>query len=96
MVKESLISHIEKGATLIHDEFHGHASLVNAVGGEDIVSNTKDRDLKTMQKINQFCALIKRIITLHAGERRENLQYYLDWICFRAKVYHMPTRERNS
>ena len=40
--------------------------------------------------------LIKRIITLHAGERRENLQYYLDWICFRTKVYHMPTRERKK
>ena len=96
MVKESLISHIEKGAALIHDEFHGHASLVNSVGGKDIVSNTKNKDLKTMQKINQFCALIKRIITLHAGERRENLQYYLDWICFRTKVYHMPTKERKK
>lgn len=97
MIKNSLVDHIVPGSTLIHDDFHGYGSLIEAINGTNIVSSTKDKDnFAILQNINQFCSLLKRIIMIHTGERRDNLQLYLDWACYRTKVYHMPTRERKK
>ena len=79
MIKNSLVDHIVPGSTLIHDDFHGHGSLIEAINGTNIVSNTKDKDnFAILQNINQFCSLVKRRIMIHTGERRDNLQLYLD------------------
>lgn len=97
MIKNSLVDHIVPGSTLIHDDFHGHGSLIEAINGTNIVSNTKDKDnFAILQNINQFCSLLKRIIMIHTGERRDNLQLYLDWACYRTKVYHIPIREQKK
>ena len=59
MIKNSLVDHIVPGSTLIHDDFHGHGSLIEAINGTNIVSSTKDKDnFAILQNINQFCSLL--------------------------------------
>lgn len=94
-VYEALYSHIRKGSLLIHDQFRGHAKLVTALGGREIAVNSKDWEaLPALQKIDSFCSLLRRVVSLHMGERRANLQLYLDWTCLRRYANTMKPRER--
>lgn len=96
-IYDPLCGHIRKGSLLVHDLFHGHAKLVRALGGKEAAVNSADPEaLWTLQRIGSFCSLLRRVISLHMGERRENLQCYLDWACLRRYANTLRPKERKK
>lgn len=96
-ILSALKDHIAKGSRLFHDGFNGHAALTKEVGGIDYVYNTSDpRCMPMLQRVNELCSFLKRIVMLHVGQKRRNLQSYLDWACFRHKVCHMQKAKREK
>jgi hypothetical protein len=47
-----------------------------------------------MQPINTLCALVRRVVCLHVGEKPGRLQEYVDWACLRSFLRRMPPDER--
>ena len=97
MIYDALYVHIRKGSRLVHDLFHGHAKLVRALGGKEVAVNSAEPEaFSALQRIDSFCSLLRRVISLHMGERRENLQCYLDWVCLRRYANTLKSKERKK
>jgi len=96
-ILEAFRGHLEKRSTLVHDAFHGHSELVKAEGKKEIRSRTGDSDnRKLLQPINMLCSLISRVVYLHIGERRINLQHYINWACLRVRLNSMKPKKRKE
>ncbi len=96
-IYDALYSHIQKGSLLVHDQFRGHEKLVKAIGGGEIAVNSKNpMAFSILQPVDSFCSLLRRVVSLHMGESKENLQYYLDWACLRRFANTMKPRERKK
>lgn len=88
-IRAALESHIEKGATIVHDMEKSHRALVRAVGATDEAHRADTRDpayLEGMNMINSLCSWIRRYLFRHAGMKPENLQSYLNWYVYLFRV----------
>jgi hypothetical protein len=76
-------SHIQPGATLIHDMEGAHDVLVANLSLSSEVHNARllkgipDKQ-NPLEPVNRACFLLKRFLSSHPGFDRDNLQGYLD------------------
>ena len=96
-IYNALINHIKPGSLIIHDDFHGHQELINSLDSNQIIIKSTDKvNQKFMQEINNFCSLIKRVFTIHLGIKNNHIQDYLNWICLRQSIKHIPKSKRRT
>lgn len=66
-------------------------------GRKEIRARTGDSDnRKLVQPINILCSLIARVVYLHIGKRRSNLQHYINWACLRVRLNSMKPKKRQG
>jgi len=76
-------SHIERGSHLIHDMEKAHRKLVENLGLNEEVYNSKliskiDNADDPLSEVNRLCYLLKRFLNSHSGFNRDNLNGYLN------------------
>ncbi|MBR0418650.1 MAG: IS1595 family transposase [Erysipelotrichaceae bacterium] len=80
-------THIEEGSHLIHDGEKSHSVLIDKlhltseVYDADEIKKLKDED-NPLDSINEIHSLAKRFMAAHGGYNRENLQDFMNLICF--------------
>jgi len=84
---EAFGSHIERGATLIHDKEKSHAKLVRELGLKSIayassnLNGLADKD-NPMNPVNRAHAILKMFLNVHSSFLREDMQGYLNLFAF--------------
>lgn len=79
--------HIKEGSTIVHDGERSHNNLIRKLKLSSIVYKTKNtKNLKDSENpldpINDIHALAKRFMKVHGGYDRDNLQDWMNLICF--------------
>ena len=82
-----LENHIEQGSHLIHDGEHSHNILVEKLALTQEIYKTEDTknlkdEGKPLDPINDIHALAKRFMKSHGGYNRDDLQDWMNLICF--------------
>ena len=84
---EAFCSHIEKGATIKHDMEQAHSLLVETLDLKSIAFDS--REIKKLpdsenplNRVNQYCRLLKIFLNAHSGFKRDDLQNYLNLFSF--------------
>lgn len=80
-------SHIQRGAKLDHDMEHAHGILVDKLGLDSAVHNSKlikllpDKE-NPLREVNRLCFLLELFLNSHSGFDREDLDGYLNlfWV----------------
>lgn len=78
---------IKPGSTLIHDIEKSHNALIEDLGLESIVfdarqlMNIPDSE-NPLNRVNQYCRMLKRFLNAHSGFIRKDLQDYLNLFSF--------------
>ena len=85
--KDTYSSHIERGATLIHDDEHSHNILIEELELKSKVYSTKEtKNLKDKENplypVNNLHLLLKQFIKNHGAYDREYLQDWLNLFWF--------------
>lgn len=79
--------HIKPGSYIIHDGFRGHDELIQKLNLIETFAKSTSKESKLLlQPVNNFISQIKRNLFLHVGGKREYVQEYLDWICFKHSI----------
>jgi transposase-like protein len=84
---DAFASHIKPESTMKHDMEQAHVPLVEALKLRSIVYDS--RQIKQLpdsenplNRINQYCRMLKLFLASHSGFIREDLQDYLNLFCF--------------
>jgi transposase-like protein/DNA-directed RNA polymerase subunit RPC12/RpoP len=80
-------SHIEHGATISHDMEQAHDPLITLLDLKSIeydsreIKKLNDRE-NPLNRVNQYCRLLKQFLNAHSGFIRDDLQDYLNLFTF--------------
>ena len=87
--------HIKPGSNLIHDGFRGHEELIRYLNlNETFTKSTTKESKKLLQPVNSFIAQIKRNIFLHVGGKKDYLQDYLNWVCYKRTLKGINIKQK--
>lgn len=75
-IRKALLSHIERGSTIVHDGEKGHNELIEALNCTSAVYKSEDKSeetLRHMAMVNNMCAWVKRYLRRFIGMDLNNL-----------------------
>ena len=84
---ETFMSHIQEGATLVHDEDQAHKKLVkklhlkNEAYSSKALKGMPDSE-NPLNRVNEVHARLKNFLNAHSGFKRDDLQHYLNLFTF--------------
>lgn len=88
-IKAALASHIDAGATVVHDKEKSHRGLIREVGCADEAYKADVADpgyLGAMEMVNSLCSWLRRYLWRFTGMSPKNLQSYLNWYTYLFRV----------